>query len=88
MQKQLRLACSGVKARVAKEQSSTGIKDSYTQYWIDKLLERVQAMKNEGMDAAVEAGRIRASRSGTGCRLSRSVRDTYVSAARLIIPDD
>ena len=37
---------------------------------------------------AVEAGRIRASRSGTGCRLSRSVRDTYVSAARLIIPDD
>jgi len=52
LQKQLRLACSGVKARVAKEQSSTGIKDSYTQYWIDKLLERVQAMKNEGMDAA------------------------------------
>jgi len=36
----------------------------------------------------VEAGRIRASRSGTGCKLSRSVRDTYVSAARLIIPDD
>ena len=36
----------------------------------------------------VETGRIRASRSGTGCKLSRSVRDTYVSAARLIIPDD
>jgi len=52
LQKQLRLACSGVKARVAKEQSSTSIKDSYTQYWIKKLLKRVQAMKNEGMDAA------------------------------------
>lgn len=48
---QLRLACSGVKARVAKEQSTTGIKDGYTQYWIDQLLERAQAMKNEGINA-------------------------------------
>lgn len=52
LQKQLKLACSGVKARVLKEQSTTGIKDSYTQYWIDQLLERAHTMKNEGADVA------------------------------------
>ncbi|KAF9644917.1 hypothetical protein BDM02DRAFT_3157045 [Thelephora ganbajun] len=51
LRKQLKLACSGVKARVTKEQSMTGIKDGYTQYWIDQLLGRAQAMKNEGVDA-------------------------------------
>ena len=49
LQKQLKLACSGVKARVLKEQSTTGIKDGYTQYWIDQLLERAQTMRNSGV---------------------------------------
>ncbi|KAF9783812.1 hypothetical protein BJ322DRAFT_1021595 [Thelephora terrestris] len=52
LQRQLKLACSGIKARVLKEQSTTGIKDSYTQYWIDQLLERAQTMKNEGTAVA------------------------------------
>lgn len=49
LQKQLKLACSGVKARVLKEQTTTGIKDGYTQYWIDQLLECAQTMKGEGV---------------------------------------
>jgi hypothetical protein len=52
LQKQLKLACSGVKARVLKEQSTTGIKDGYTQHWIDQLLERAQTMKNEGLNVS------------------------------------
>lgn len=52
LQKQLKLACSGIKARVLKEQSMTGIKDGYTQYWINQLLERAQKMKSEGVDVA------------------------------------
>jgi hypothetical protein len=52
LQKQLKLACLGVKARVLKEQSTAGIKDSYTQYWIDQFLEHAHTMKNEGVDVA------------------------------------
>jgi GMP synthase PP-ATPase subunit len=49
LEKVLRLACSGVKSNVAKEQAATGIKDQYTQFWIDQLLSRAQELKNQHM---------------------------------------
>ena len=38
LEKELKLTCLGVKSNVTKEQAATGIKDQYTQFWIEQLL--------------------------------------------------
>ncbi|KAI9061285.1 hypothetical protein FKP32DRAFT_1654775 [Trametes sanguinea] len=45
---QLSLACRGVEAHVRNRQTLTGVKDSYTQFWIDQLIQRSREMKREG----------------------------------------
>ena len=36
---QVQLACLGVAQNVQNQQTKTGIKDAYTQYWIDYLID-------------------------------------------------
>ena len=36
---QVRLACLGVAQAVQNQQTKTGVKDAYTQYWIDYLID-------------------------------------------------
>jgi len=47
LEKALRFACSGVKSGVAKEQAATGIKDAYTQFWVERLLARAKELKTQ-----------------------------------------
>ncbi|KAI1785515.1 hypothetical protein LXA43DRAFT_1065840 [Ganoderma leucocontextum] len=42
---QLHLACLGVASHVKKRQTEHGVKDAYTQYWIDDLLTRAREAK-------------------------------------------
>lgn len=44
LHRQVQLACSGVGAAVKSAQTGTGVKDTYTQVWINKLIARFQAM--------------------------------------------
>lgn len=45
----LKLACLGVKSNVTKEQAATGIKDPYTQFWIEQLFSQAQELKNQNL---------------------------------------
>ncbi|KAJ6579420.1 hypothetical protein B0H10DRAFT_1835571 [Mycena sp. CBHHK59/15] len=45
LENQVKLACSGVAKHIKDSQTQTGIKDMYTQYWIDQLLSRFKEMK-------------------------------------------
>lgn len=38
LEKQVKLACSGVASHVKDSQTRTGVKDAYTQHWIDDLI--------------------------------------------------
>ena len=49
MQEQVSLACRGVRAPIEKLQTSTGIKDTITQHWIEDILTRHRKMKGEGL---------------------------------------
>ena len=44
---QVRLACLGVAQTVQNEQTKTGVKDAYTQYWIDYLIDRARTLRKE-----------------------------------------
>ncbi|KAJ7239672.1 hypothetical protein C8J57DRAFT_1564739 [Mycena rebaudengoi] len=47
LEKQVQLACTGVAKHVKDLQTDTGIKDVYTQYWIDDLIARFKGFKKE-----------------------------------------
>jgi len=42
---QVRAACLGVSSTVEKLQTDTGVKDAFTQYWIDNLIGRARNLK-------------------------------------------
>ena len=44
---QVELACLGVAQNVQIEQTKTGIKDAYTQYWIDDLIDRARKLRKD-----------------------------------------
>ncbi|KAJ7906752.1 hypothetical protein B0H13DRAFT_2233563 [Mycena leptocephala] len=47
LNKQVKLACAGVAQPIKNTQTGTGIKDAYTQYWIDYLLEQFKEKKGQ-----------------------------------------
>ena len=47
VQSQVKLACLGVAQTVQTQQTQTGIKDSYTQFWIDSLIQRARNMHKD-----------------------------------------
>lgn len=47
VQKQVSLACRGVEKHVKLRQRESGVKDAYTQFWIDDLIKRARAKKIE-----------------------------------------
>ena len=44
---QVELACLGIAQNVQNQQTKTGIKDAYTQYWIDYLIDRARTLRKE-----------------------------------------
>ncbi|KAJ7696836.1 hypothetical protein B0H17DRAFT_1158586 [Mycena rosella] len=47
LEKQVKLGCSGVAKHVKNSQTETGVKDAYTQFWIDDLISRFKRMKKD-----------------------------------------
>ncbi|KDQ20410.1 hypothetical protein BOTBODRAFT_183201 [Botryobasidium botryosum FD-172 SS1] len=45
LESQVKLACRGVAKAVQDQQTATGVKDNYTQYWIEELLKRAQGLR-------------------------------------------
>ncbi|KAJ7246181.1 hypothetical protein C8J57DRAFT_1678249 [Mycena rebaudengoi] len=54
LERQVQLACSGVIKHVKESQTNTGVKDTYTQFWIDDLLSRFKATRNAEPDRSIE----------------------------------
>ncbi|KAJ7280990.1 hypothetical protein C8J57DRAFT_1501189 [Mycena rebaudengoi] len=54
LEKQVKLACSGVIKHVTDSQTSTGVKDTYTQFWIDQLISRFKEMRRNDPDRSVQ----------------------------------
>ncbi|KAK1222588.1 hypothetical protein PQX77_014561 [Marasmius sp. AFHP31] len=61
LQTQLRLACEGVNKPIKDQQTETGIKDPFTQYWVDDLLQRFKSMRaqNRAIPKEVIAAELR-----------------------------
>lgn len=41
------MACLGIAQNVQNQQTKNGIKDTYTQYWIDSLISRARALRKD-----------------------------------------
>lgn len=52
LKKQVELACGGVSKRVQELQTQTGVKDVYTQYWIEQILARAAEMRQQEPDVS------------------------------------
>ena len=50
----MKLACRGVAAAVKDRQTETGIKDAYTQYWIELLIEWSRERQKRGDGRSVD----------------------------------
>ena len=50
LEKQVKLACAGVAQPIKVTQTDTGVKDMYTQYWIDDLLSHFKGIKKLNPD--------------------------------------
>ncbi|KAJ7689562.1 hypothetical protein B0H17DRAFT_1160101 [Mycena rosella] len=55
LEKQVKLAYSGVSKHVKDKQTETGVKDIYTQYWIDELIARFKEMKKDEPNRPADA---------------------------------
>jgi hypothetical protein len=55
VEEQVALACRGVAERVKEKQTATGIKDAYTQYWIDELINRARKIKMDEPNRTIES---------------------------------
>ncbi|PPQ96652.1 hypothetical protein CVT26_010634, partial [Gymnopilus dilepis] len=47
VQRQVKLACLGIAKDVQEEQTRKGIKDAYTQFWIEELIQRARKLRKE-----------------------------------------
>jgi hypothetical protein len=47
LKKQVDLSCLGVAKTVSDSQTDTGVKDAYTQFWINQLIDRAREMKTK-----------------------------------------
>ncbi|KAJ6514022.1 hypothetical protein DFH09DRAFT_1099773 [Mycena vulgaris] len=54
LEKQVKLACSSVIKHVKDSQTETGVKDAYTQFYIDELLSRFKEMRKNEPNRLVE----------------------------------
>ncbi|KAJ7693775.1 hypothetical protein B0H16DRAFT_1848276 [Mycena metata] len=54
LEKQVKLACSGVMKPVKDLQTATGVKDTYTQFWIDGLISRFKEMRKDEPDRSAD----------------------------------
>jgi hypothetical protein len=54
LEKQVKLMCSGVIKPVKDLQTATGVKDVYTQFWIDGLILRFKEMRKDDPNRSVE----------------------------------
>ncbi|KAF8134135.1 hypothetical protein K438DRAFT_1911731 [Mycena galopus ATCC 62051] len=54
LEKQVEVACSGVLNDVKKLQTGTGVKDIYTQFWIDQLIARFKEMRKDEPNRATQ----------------------------------
>lgn len=50
---QVELACLGIAQNVHNQQTKCGIKDAYTQYWIDDLIGRARTMRKDHPERAI-----------------------------------
>lgn len=46
-------ACTGVAKTVADAQTDTGVKDAYTQYWIDAMIEKARILQQNKPQSSV-----------------------------------
>ncbi|KAJ7221179.1 hypothetical protein C8J57DRAFT_1594096 [Mycena rebaudengoi] len=54
LEKQVKLTCSGVIKHVKDSQTNTGVKDAFTQFWIDDIISRFKEMRKAEPDRSVQ----------------------------------
>jgi len=48
VKRQVKTACLGIAQSVHSQQTDTGVKDTYTQSWIERLIARARTLQQEG----------------------------------------
>ena len=52
---QVKMACRGVAQPIIDRQADSGVKDAYTQYWINQLIERARDMKKRDRSLSTDS---------------------------------